>query len=647
MKTIFKWFKWVAIVFSIALVVVVILAKIDEKKYLGQPVKVVPSVEVAAPKKLFVLVHGYRSDYTNLEQVVEATRQIHSDADIILIDYAANSCSNASCFEVAQAINHLIEERFNKHQYDEIQLVGHSLGALLVRKAYCYGHGRLEDLDDRYATGAKQTWVEKVDRIFLFAGMNRGFPIRNFPDEMSALKRGAIIFGVPFARMIGTCKMIRQIQQGQPFVANLRLQWLELMRDLEKQNKAPLVFQMQGTVDDLVRRNDSRDVAVNNFVWVDIGGTDHANIVKLQGSGFAGTRKKKYQSAISPNDGDVEKLKRNSPNYSVVRDPSVTALVIVLHGIRDSGHWTDQYTEPLREAYEKQNSAGCLEVFNPTYSRLGMGPFLIESRRMSRVRWFMDEYTEQLAKYPNLKEIHFIGHSNGTFVLAKALEQYACLDVDRILLANCVLPKNFNWTRYWNSKRIGRVRNDTGANDWVVGTFPRLFETGLLPFNKDLGSAGFDGFSESHPYLKEVKFLQGEHDAGIHPLNVESIVDFLINDSLDDPPSSIVADEQNRKAEFFWRLPLLGWLLCIVVILVGYALAILFTAFLSLLVRKIRKENTKVPVCSECKKQMNGDNPVEQQNRPDSKCGKKSVPWVYTAATIVYVFAVWYVLESI
>src|SRR5208337_2032625 len=134
--------------------------------------------------------------------------------------------------------------------------------------------------------------------------------------------------------------------------------------------------------------------------------------------------------------------------------------------------------------------------------------------RQSNVRWFMDEFTEIKAVYPNLEAVHFIGHSNGTYVLASALKRYKTLKVGRIAFAGSVVRRDYNWDAVVG--RIGKIRNYVGSSDWVVGWFPKLFE--MWPFsllNHDIGSAGFDGFIRPLGNELEIKFVQGNHGAAL------------------------------------------------------------------------------------------------------------------------------------
>ncbi len=64
--------------------------------------------------------------------------------------------------------------------------------------------------------------------------------------------------------------------------------------------------------------------------------------------------------------------------------------------------------------------------------------------RRSKVEWLMDQYTENLALYPNA-DFSFVGHSNGTYLLAKALLEYPACKFKNVVFAGSVVNKNYDW----------------------------------------------------------------------------------------------------------------------------------------------------------------------------------------------------------
>jgi len=148
----------------------------------------------------------------------------------------------------------------------------------------------------------------------------------------------------------------------------------------------------------------------------------------------------------------------------------------------------------------------------------------------------MDQVTELTARFPNMVEMDFIGHSNGTYILANALQRYATLKVNRVVLAGSVVRRDFHWSEF--SGRVAAVRNYVGACDWVVGLLPRVFEMPLFDrFNPDIGSAGFNGFEDGFTKDLETKFVKGGHAAALQKENIQSIVDFIVDGKKTDPIS--------------------------------------------------------------------------------------------------------------
>jgi pimeloyl-ACP methyl ester carboxylesterase len=478
---------------------------------------------------LVVLVHGFAGGRKAIWGVEQAVRQKRPDADLMVIEYDSNILSNGDpcrlAWQMQEEIGRVQAERRSRH----ILLCGYSLGALLMRKAYVYGWGFVEDAPTggrQKSTQPVQEWVRHVDRFVLLCGVNRGWSFQN----AGPIKRYAEAAKIKMARAIHVAELARSCERGEPFVANLRLQWLEVTRHVAATAKNPTVIQLLGDIDDFVSKEDSRDVTVaRDFIWVTVNNTGHADMVQLGDTGTGLERKRKIQQAFG-DDGEVEQLRRVNPSFVLDEDRDVKAVVFVLHGIRDMGEWTSRFEAPLQQAYSRKNPDGRSKMFiqRAGYGWFAMGPFLIWADRQKNVRWFMDQVTEATAKFPNLQEIDFIGHSNGTYILASSLKKYATLKVNRVALAGSVIPRDFPWSEFQG--RVGQVRNYVGASDWVVGLFPRLFETPIGRFfNEDIGSAGFNGFQDGSIKSMETEFVRGAHGAALQKENIQSIVDFIID----------------------------------------------------------------------------------------------------------------------
>ena len=174
-------------------------------------------------------------------------------------------------------------------------------------------------------------------------------------------------------------------------------------------------------------------------------------------------------------------------------NPGISKIIYILHGIRDYGVLADA----LRKEIEKVKSADT-EVTPPKYGYFPMIPFILHWDRQKNVRRFMDEYTENLARFPHAKRLDFIGHSNGTYILASALQRYSTLYVNNVLFAGSVVPKHYPWRKLVDAKRVSRIFNMVATSDWVVALFPRFFEQIAEWLGEtsvkgafDIGSAGF------------------------------------------------------------------------------------------------------------------------------------------------------------
>ena len=217
-----------------------------------------------------------------------------------------------------------------------------------------------------------------------------------------------------------------------------------------------------------------------------------------------------------------------------------------------------------------------------------MAPFLLWSDRQQKVRWFMDQYTEVRAQYPLAETFDFIGHSNGTYILASALQKYRTLKVHDIYFAGSVVPQRYPWSDLVRKQRVRRVRNVVATNDWVVAIFPRVFEQiaewrgrADNPELLDIGAAGFRGFQEAglpDSGVHDITFASGTHSTGVD-LRVDGKRDVLIRfgryglDAEQDRMFDQVFGNAMTQWGFMDQLSNVSWLvwLAIVAIVVGGA----------------------------------------------------------------------------
>ena len=159
------------------------------------------------------------------------------DADQLVPDYAAGLFSQADPFLIAESLVRSIADAVEAKKkggsppYHDIILVGHSLGALLVRKAFVWasGQNRIIRAREIYAPSIKSGQHWSAELYYWLAPIGVGpcdVRQRNVPDDVA---------GVPYGRdpwrWLRLGRLINAVREGTPFVANLRIQWIKLARE--------------------------------------------------------------------------------------------------------------------------------------------------------------------------------------------------------------------------------------------------------------------------------------------------------------------------------------------------------------------------------------------------------------------------------
>jgi pimeloyl-ACP methyl ester carboxylesterase len=472
-------------------------------------------------KRLVVLVHGL-SGFEKLAAAQALVAESLPNSDLLTFNYDTRLISNASPFEIANTIEREINSSYQTKKYDEIILVGHSLGGMLLRKAIVWGNG-LEEDRTQYGLRGRREWVSHVSRFISLATINRGWSITTKPELMPWTRYIGIWLGEHVARLTQSGKLLLAMERGSPFVSDARVQWIELCRGKNlDERKIPITIHFLGDRDDIVSHDDSKDLkAAKNTIFVTLQNTGHEDIATALNKGDTAADRKRREQVGYALMGDLGHLEVDRPDPQL-EDLSVTRVVYVMHGIRDYGEWTDK----VRALIETQEPRGeKTVVVNQKYGHFPMLPFILYWDRQKNVRLFMDEYTENVARFPRAQTFDYIGHSNGTYILASALRKYKTLKVNRVYFAGSVVPKYYNWIDLLDSKRVSHVVNVVAANDWVVALFPRFFEQiaewenrrpteGLL----DIGSAGFRGFDDAkdaNGRVENFEFADGSHGIGV------------------------------------------------------------------------------------------------------------------------------------
>ncbi|MET1112137.1 MAG: hypothetical protein ABWX67_11485 [Allosphingosinicella sp.] len=450
-----------------------------------------------------------------------------------------------------------------------IVIVGHSMGSLIARKLAILAHGETDSAP--FEAGLERhreakPWAGRVERLILLAGMSRGW-------SPTAAHAWLIATGLAIVSLIGDTLFngrwtFLSVRRGAPFVVQSRLQWLALVQ--QRREKPIVVVQLLGSVDNTVSPDDTVDFAVDlgteSFVLIDLPATDHKQALELDGPGPAAERRRRFIAALTRSvtslrdtgDAVPPTFAANGPPPAA--DPKVTDVVFVIHGIRDRGFWTQKIA---RKVMEEARSPRVVRAMTLSYGYLAMLPFILPWVRRDKVRWLMDRYADCRALYPNA-DFFYVGHSNGTYLVARALRDYPAARFKRIVLAGSVVRTDYDWQSLVTGSRrqAEQILNYVASGDWVVAIFPH----GLSPFRPfDLGGAGHRGFTQLASTIAgaevprissvplgdsvshQVYYVGGGHGAGVKESQWDDIARFVADGA---PPVAVDPDYVPRQSRW-------------------------------------------------------------------------------------------------
>ncbi len=511
-----------------------------------------------------------------------------------------------------------IDEIWKKHKYHKIIFIGHSMGGVLLRRVFLAaapnspdysGTNLIRDDLPKEITGEPHEWAAKIERIILLASWDRGWSISERDAWKYTLGLNLLGFWGRFTEIFGLKtkpgRTMLDMRQGGSFIVQTRLLWMAYQRWQIEQlrnlyNKAhpvtfldippreavnPILIQVIGNCDDFVSPQDQVDYDVNaiekdvqrsdpqfrNNFLLEMPGADHGGVVDFTSDG-GDLRKKVFLLALMADRPQLLEHSRD-PSYfedvPIKPDPTVKDVVFVIHGIRDDGYWTHRIAKTVKEAAavlvtanitdDKQDELAQqkpehIVSWTQTYGYFPMGAFLLPWIRQQKVEWFMDKYVNVKARYPNAT-MHYVGHSNGTYLAASALNNYPAARFGQVYFAGCVVHPKFDWSSLVEMGRVKRFHNVLGMSDWVVALLPKSIE-----YFTDLGGAGFDGFeqaaNEPKGITQSVGYATGGHSGAISEYHWPEIAKFIVTGQkpfASEEPSELFATEPHYLLKFFAR----------------------------------------------------------------------------------------------
>lgn len=434
-----------------------------------------------------------------------------------------------------------------------ITLLGYSAGSLLARRIFCIAHGASESGEIDQATSS---WAPKVHRLVMLAGITRGWEFSTAsPDHVRFLS--PVLFKT--AKLIGKIKgigkpddkrypFIWQLQRGSPFVVGTRLQYVRVLealrRNLTSRNDAPrltmngvpsTVF-LLGARDEYISPADCTELGPRaEFAYIELPGANHSQALLVSGDEAGATlRRQRLVSALNDSFFELNQKAWVVPPADIddYLDPMdlvgdgahesrqsrpVEHVVMVVHGIRDHGFWTKRIAREIKVLAREMDIA--VRAPSPSYGYFSMWDFVKPDGRERATRWFMERYADIQSHFPGAK-ISFVGHSNGTYIAARALKLCPGIRFHRVVLAGSVVRCDFGWPDV--GQQVGHVLNYVGSADSVVAFLPAVFERLGLRF-MDVGGAGAYGFTYANEPLRskllfaldQVQYVKGGHGAAI------------------------------------------------------------------------------------------------------------------------------------
>jgi pimeloyl-ACP methyl ester carboxylesterase len=539
------------------------------------------SPATAEAATLAIILHGLGGCPQKMGSVRSATEQAYPGCAVYVpkMPYASPLCRECPG-EIAAGLLDQICVLMDEGDYARVVFIGHSMSSLIARKAVVLAHG--EHIGAPFEPGVARhakakPWAGRIDRLILLAGISRGW-------STTAAQNWTTGVGWSLLSLIGDIVFngrltILGIRLGSPFVVQTRLQWLELT---SARTASPIVtVQLLGSRDNTVSPEDTVDFAVDlgncAFVLIDLPHTDHEQAIALDGDGPAAERRCRFIAALTRSPDALEQSGISVPasiaanGAPPMADTQVTDVVFVIHGIRDKGFWTRKVARRIMEE-ARSDPSRVVRSMTLSYGYLAMLPFILPWVRRDKVRWLMDHYAHCRALFP-LAAFSYVGHSNGTYLAARALRDYPAARFKRIVFAGSVVRSDYDWVGAITGARgqVEGVMNYVASADWIVAIFPNGFSRFRLV---DLGGAGHHGFmhlmgpkrncpsgahissvtigqSQSH----QIDYVSGGHGAGIKESQWDEIARFIVHGV---PPEAIDPDfvgKQSGLVAGLGRLP--------------------------------------------------------------------------------------------
>lgn len=533
----------------------------------GYPPGFTPSADGPEHGRLLVVVlHGWMGSPDQMKDVVEAVCEAYAqepglDLFVPPLPYSSFFSFTPAAVIVSQLLAGMDAICRDPACYSRIVLIGYSMGAVFARRLFLAATdvGTSVPFEPALRDAGPRDWVRKVERIVNLGGLNRGWVSSGRLGWAESFVSNTV--GLMGHLWPGADKPpVFEVRRGAPFIVQTRLQWLALRRSQQPGKPEPLIIQLLGTEDNFVGPDDAVDFAVDRspdspYFYVELPRTRHEDAIVFSPSradrdGTLGAaRKARFMTVLTS--GKTQLTHMAIPGDYLADtlppepDKAVKHVVFVIHGIRDDGYWTRKIAQKIRESASRGGAeATQWRCITSSYGYFAMLPFLLPWIRRQKVEWLMDQYVGARSRYPKA-EFSYVGHSNGTYLVARALQDYPAARFRHILFAGSVVRRDYDWANFLAAGRVNKVVNMVATRDCVVALFPE----GLEPLRRffDLGGAGFAGFDQAGrvPEVHELRYVIGGHSAALVETQWPHIADFIVHGQVPAPPDKDYTQNQS------------------------------------------------------------------------------------------------------
>lgn len=472
--------------------------------------------------------------------------------------------AEAVCLELLAAIDRKVGESPGQR----IVLLGYSAGSVLARRVFCLAHGADE-------TGAlsvpPRPWAGRIERLVVLAGITRGWEfssaspayIRYLSPLINLTTSGICRLKRLFAQQESSLPFVWQLKRGSPFVVATRIQYVQVIEalrsagtngtagDLRCHGLPSTVF-LLGAQDEYISPADCTELGPRaEFAFIELPGSNHTQAMQIEGDAPA-ARLRRERLSLACRDAFAELAAHAwslpASDIDDYLDPmdlvaarsadggTVDQVAIIVHGIRDNGFWTKRVAREIKTLGRQDGRE--VRTPTPSYGYFSMWDFVRPGGREKAAYWFLERYADVRSHFPHAA-ISFVGHSNGTYIAARALELCPAIRFDKVVFAGSVVRRRFPWHRY--GERVNAVLNYVGSSDGVVAFLPAVFEF-FRWHALDVGGAGAYGFDEAReqsdtarPRITELRFVEGGHGAAVSEPYWPQIARFVVRGIVPQP----------------------------------------------------------------------------------------------------------------